>query len=58
MCVQSYCRGRCHVVDDRMLNLAKLMDVAQLRAEVHAGNLANANTRVTELERLLEYIHI
>lgn len=32
------------LVDNRLLNLAKLMDVAQKRAEVHSGNLANANT--------------
>lgn len=32
------------LIDDRMLNLAKLMDVATVRAEVHASNLANQNT--------------
>ncbi len=30
--------------DDRMLNLAKMLDVASLRAEVHATNIANQNT--------------
>jgi flagellar basal-body rod protein FlgB len=32
------------VIDDRMKNLAKLMDVAMVRARVHAGNLAHQNT--------------
>ncbi len=29
--------------DDRMLNLAKMLDVASLRAHVHAANIANQN---------------
>ncbi|TVR44046.1 MAG: hypothetical protein EA402_08100 [Planctomycetota bacterium] len=32
------------LIDDRMRNLAKLMDVAVLRHQVHAGNLAQQNT--------------
>lgn len=32
------------LIDDRMRNLAKLMDVASLRAQVHASNLAHQNT--------------
>ena len=32
------------MLDDRMLDLAKLMDVASLRAKVHAGNIANQDT--------------
>ena len=32
------------LIDDRMMNLAKLMDVSVLRSQVHAGNLANQNT--------------
>lgn len=32
------------LIDDRMRNLAKLMDVSVLRSQVHAGNLANQNT--------------
>ena len=32
------------LTDDRMLNLAKLMDVSVLRSQVHASNLANQNT--------------
>ncbi len=30
--------------NDQILTLARLMDVAALRAKVHAGNLANQNT--------------
>ena len=30
--------------DTRMQNLAKLLDVANLRAQVHASNIANQNT--------------
>jgi flagellar basal-body rod protein FlgB len=30
--------------DDRMNTLAKLLDVANLRAQVHAGNIANVDT--------------
>lgn len=29
--------------DQRMLNLSKLLDVASLRGQVHAGNIANQN---------------
>ena len=36
------------LTDDRMLNLAKLMDVAALRGRVHAHNIANQNTRVQD----------
>ncbi|MFW5750392.1 MAG: flagellar basal body rod protein FlgB [Planctomycetota bacterium] len=32
------------LVDDRMLNLARLLDVATLRARVHAENIAHQNT--------------
>lgn len=32
------------MIDDRMQNLAKLLDVASERARVHAGNIANQNT--------------
>lgn len=32
------------LIDDRMQNLAKLLDVASLRARVHAANIANQNT--------------
>lgn len=32
------------LTDDRMLNLAKLMDVAMLRSRVAAGNIANQST--------------
>lgn len=32
------------LMDDRMRNLAHLLDVASLRQRVHAGNLANQNT--------------
>jgi flagellar basal-body rod protein FlgB len=32
------------LIDDRMKNLAKLMDVSVLRSQVHASNLANQNT--------------
>ena len=32
------------LVDDRMHNLAKLLDVADLRARIHAQNIANQNT--------------
>lgn len=31
-------------VDDRMRILAQMMDVAALRAQIHAANLANQNT--------------
>jgi flagellar basal-body rod protein FlgB len=32
------------IVDERMNDIAKLLDVAALRARVHAENLANQNT--------------
>lgn len=32
------------LLDDRMRNLAKLMDVAVLRGRIHAANLAHRNT--------------
>ena len=32
------------MLDDRMQNLAKMLDVAALRHEVHAANVANLNT--------------
>lgn len=32
------------IIDDRMRNLAKLMDVSMLRAQVHSTNLAHQNT--------------
>jgi flagellar basal-body rod protein FlgB len=32
------------LIDERMRNLAKLLDVSELRAAVHAGNIANQNT--------------
>lgn len=32
------------IIDDRMRNLAKLMDVSMVRAQVHASNLAHQNT--------------
>ena len=32
------------LIDERMADLAKLLDVASQRQKVHAGNIANANT--------------
>jgi len=32
------------LIDDRMQDLGRLLDVASLRARVHAGNIANQNT--------------
>ena len=41
------------MIDDRMQNLTKMLDVAALRHEVHAANVANLNTpgyRAKEVE--------